>query len=261
MSDTLAKIVAHKREEVAARKAARSYAELSAMAADTPSPRDFVGALRAERPYHALIAEIKRASPSRGLIRDDFDPPTLAQAYETAGAACLSVLTETCWFQGDDDHVRAVRAAVTLPILRKDFTVDAYQIAEARLIGADAILLIMAALSDDDARALEAVAMDLGLAVLIEVHDEAELDRALRLSSPLIGINNRNLKTLEVDIATSARLAASVPAGRLLIAESGLKVKADLDHLTAAGAGAFLVGETLMRADDVTAATRALIGS
>ena len=260
MTDTLAKIVAHKRSVYDARKTSAPLPVLEAKAADMAPPRDFAAALRAVQGRHALIAEIKKASPSKGLIREDFEPAKLARAYMNGGAACLSVLTEERWFQGSDDDLAAVRGAVRLPILRKDFIVDAYQIVESRVLGADAILLIMAALNRYEARDLELLARQMGLSVLVEVHDEGDLDAALTLGSSLIGINNRNLKTLTVDLATTERLAAKVPSDRLLVAESGLSSRDDLDRLAAAGAGAFLVGETLMREDDTAAATRALIG-
>ncbi|MGB7405853.1 MAG: indole-3-glycerol phosphate synthase TrpC [Pacificimonas sp.] len=260
MSNTLSEIIAHKRTIYQERKRAVPLPMLEARTATMNAPKDFVAALRAVKGKHPLIAEIKRASPSKGRIRDDFEPVPLARAYMNGGAACLSVLTEEKWFEGDDAYVTAVANAVPLPVLRKDFIVDPYQVVEARAIGADAILLIMAALNRYEARDLELIAMDLGLAVLIEVHDEAELEIALRLRSPMIGINNRNLKTLNVDLATTERLAASVPADRLLIAESGLSSREDLDRLSTAGAGAFLVGETLMREEDVALATRTLIG-
>ena len=262
MSDKLLEICAVKREYVADCRARRPLRELEAMLPALPPTRGFIRALRAEaeagRP--ALIAEIKRASPSRGLIRAFFDPPALARAYAEGGAACLSVLTDVPYFQGADEYLVAARAAVALPVLRKDFTLDPYQVVEARVLGADAVLLIIAALDDGQAAELEAVAHDLGLDVLIEVHDEAELDRALRLRSPLIGVNNRNLKTLEVNLATTERLAPLLPADRILVCESGIGSNADLERMRAIGAPCFLVGESLMRQSDVAAATATLLG-
>lgn len=261
MSDRLAEICATKREHVAACKARRPLHEVEAALPIQP-PRGFIHALRAMvtagRP--GLIAEIKRASPSKGLIRADFDPATLARAYAAGGAACLSVLTDVPYFQGADEYLVMARGAVVLPALRKDFTLDPYQVVEARALGADAVLLIIAALDDVLAAELEAVAHSLGLDVLIEVHDEAELDRALRLRSPLIGVNNRNLKTFEVDLGTTERLARRLPAGCLLVCESGIGTPADIARMRAAGAPCFLVGESLMRQADVTAATAALLG-
>lgn len=261
MTNKLLEICADKRAHVADCKSRRSLRELEA-ALPEAAPRGFIHALQATvatgRP--GLIAEIKRASPSKGLIRADFDPPALARAYTAGGAACLSVLTDAPYFQGADDHLVAARAAVTLPVLRKDFTLDPYQVVEARVAGADAVLLIVAALGDAQAAELEAAAHGLGLDVLIEVHDEAELDRALRLRSPLVGVNNRNLKTLEVDLATTERLARLLPAGRLLVCESGIRSCTDIARMQAAGASCFLVGESLMREPDVAAATAALLG-
>jgi indole-3-glycerol phosphate synthase len=261
VADVLTEICHRKRQHVARRKAERSEAALQALAAEAPPMRPFAAALEARvaQGRFGLIAEIKKASPSRGLIRADFDPAALAQAYEAGGAACLSVLTDTPYFHGSDDHLRAARAACRLPVLRKDFILDPYQIVESRAIGADCILLIIAALDDGMACELAAAARDLGLDVLVEVHDRGELDRALRLDTRLIGINNRNLKTLQVDLGTTEELAPLVPSDRLVVGESGIYDPADLDRLAAAGARCFLVGESLMRAGDVAAATRRLL--
>src|SRR5712691_8569096 len=261
MADVLAEICAEKRAHVARRKSARPELALRALLAEVPPVRPFAAALEHQVAHasYGLIAEIKKASPSRGLIRVDFDPAALAQAYEAGGATCLSVLTDTPYFQGSDDHLRAARAACGLPVLRKDFILDAYQVVESRALGADCILLIMAALDDGSARELAAAASELRLDVLVEVHDRAELDRALRLGTRLIGINNRDLKSLKVDLHTTEKLAPLVPAGRIVVGESGLNDPADLDRLAAAGARCFLVGESLMRAGDVAAATRRLL--
>jgi indole-3-glycerol phosphate synthase len=262
MSNVLDRICAEKRAHVARLKAQRPEAARLAELAAAPPVRGFADALQhrvaAHRP--ALIAEIKKASPSAGLIRPDFDPAALARAYQTGGATCLSVLTDAPFFQGSEDDLRAARAATTLPVLRKDFILDPYQIIESRCIGADCVLLILAALSDACARELAAAAAELGLDVLAEVHDEAELERALRLDVRLIGVNNRNLKTLAVDLATTEKLAPRVPADRIVVAESGLRGRDDLERLAAVGARCFLVGETLMREADVAAATRRLLG-
>jgi indole-3-glycerol phosphate synthase len=261
VTSILAEICAARRMAVARRKAEVPLAELQQRLPDAPA-RGFERALRSRlaRGELALIAELKKASPSRGLIRDPFDPVSLARAYAEGGAACLSVLTEERWFQGADRYLEAARAAVALPCLRKDFMLEPYQVFEARAIGADCILLIMAALDDRDAAELLKIATDLGMDTLVEVHDEAELQRALRLEARLIGVNNRNLKTLKVDLATTERLAPLVPADRLLIAESGLNEHRDLERLAAVGARCFLVGESLMRQQDVRSATAALLG-
>ncbi|MBX6375202.1 MAG: indole-3-glycerol phosphate synthase TrpC, partial [Acetobacteraceae bacterium] len=247
MSDTLARILADKYEEVRERAAVRPLAEMESRAAEAGPPRDFVGALcaRIAEMRVGLIAEIKRASPSGGLIRDPFDPPALAKAYEAGGASCLSVLTDTPYFQGDTQHLIAARAACSLPVLRKDFIVHPWQVFESRAIGADCILLIMAALSDDQANELEDVARSLDMAVLVEVHDERELERALGLDTRLIGINNRDLRRLTTDLAVTERLAPLVPADRIPVAESGIRTPEDVRRMAAVGARCLLVGEHL----------------
>jgi indole-3-glycerol phosphate synthase len=261
VADVLAEICGRKLEDIARRKAICSEADLRVLAAEAPPVRLFAAALDAQVALgrHGLIAEIKKASPSRGLIRANFDPVALARAYEAGGATCLSVLTDMPYFQGSVDDLRKARAACHLPVLRKDFILDPYQVTESRAIGADCILLITAALDDGMARELAAMARDLGLDVLVEVHDRGELDRALDLDTRLIGINNRNLKTLRVDLETTEELAPLVPRDRLVVGESGISEPKDLDRLAAAGARCFLVGESLMRAGDVAAATRRLL--
>ena len=261
MSDVLTRICADKRDHVRDRMRRTPVGVLADEARRADPPRGFADALRRARGQgrYGLIAEIKRASPSKGLIRDDFDPDALARAYASGGASCLSVLTDTPYFQGADDHLAAARAAVDLPVLRKDFILDPYQIVESRAIGADCVLLIMAALDDQRAHELEQAAFSHHMDVLIEVHDADELERALQLESPLIGINNRNLKTLETDTATTRRLARLVPDGRMVVSESGLATAADLAEMAAAGAGCFLIGEALMCQPDVEQATRAIL--
>lgn len=258
----LDEICATKREEVAVRKAATSLAELEARAAAQTPPRGFRRALdRAAANGYGLIAEVKKASPSKGLIRADFDPPAHARAYEAGGAACLSVLTDAPYFQGHEDYLIAARAAVSLPVIRKDFIVDPWQVLESRAIGADAILIIVAALSDTQMQEIEAIALGLGMDALVEVHDAAELDRVLALQSRLIGVNNRNLKDFTVDFARTYELVGQAPEGCTFVAESGLGSRADLDAMAEHGVRCFLVGESLMRQADVEAATRALIGT
>ena len=261
MSDVLTRICADKRDHIEACKSQTSFDDMMARAGDAPPVRGFIDRLeaRAAGGGYGLIAELKKASPSKGLIRENFAPSSLARAYQQGGATCLSVLTDGPYFQGKNDYLTAARMATDLPVLRKDFMLDPYQVYEARAIGADSILLIMAALDDDAAAELEDVADKLSLDVLIEVHNEGELDRALNLRSRLIGVNNRNLKTLEVDLATTETLAVLVPDGRIAVGESGLGSPADLARCAAVGVRCFLIGESLMRQDDVAAATRAIL--
>jgi indole-3-glycerol phosphate synthase len=252
MSDILDKIVAVKREEIAAAKAHRGFASLRRDAESRGGVRDFVGSLRGKiaAGHAGVIAEIKKASPSRGVLREDFRPGDIAASYERHGAACLSVLTDVQFFQGAAAYLQQARGACALPVLRKDFMVDAYQVVEARDMGADCILLIAACLDNAQMADLEAQAHELGMAVLVEVHDGAELDRALRLKTPLVGVNNRNLRTFEVTLDTTLGLVKNVPDDRLLVTESGILGRADVERMRAAQVHAFLVGEAFMRADD-----------
>ena len=260
MNDILARICADKRDHVARCKNRKPLDAVTRDAAAAEPVRGFAKRLTEPVGAYGLIAEIKRASPSKGIIREDFDPVDLARAYERGGATCLSVLTDTPYFQGADEFLLTARAAVRLPVLRKDFMLDPYQIVESRALGADCVLLILAALEDTQARELENTAMEFGMDVLVEVHDAPEMERALELKSALIGINNRNLKTLEVDLGVTEALAPMVPEDRAVVSESGLHSTADLERMAGAGVTRFLIGESLMRQDDVEAATRALLG-
>jgi indole-3-glycerol phosphate synthase len=262
MSDILQRILAAKRAEVASAQARTDGATMRSEAERAAPSRDFVGALRAQiaagRP--AVIAEVKKASPSKGVIRPDFDPAAIARAYAANGAACLSVLTDRQFFQGAPEHLVAARGACALPVLRKDFLVDPYQVWEARAMGADCILLIVAALETAHMRELEAIALGLGMAVLVEVHDAAELDRALTLSTPLVGINNRDLRTFDTRLETTLDLLPRIPADRLVVTESGILARSDVARMRSHGINGFLVGEALMRAADPGAALAALFG-
>ncbi len=262
MSDILEKILSVKRDEIATAMRAKALSALRAEAEDAPSPRDFPGAMRAKiaAGQPAVIAEVKKASPSKGVLRENFDPAQIARSYAAHGAACLSVLTDEQFFKGHRDYLAQARESSGLPALRKDFMVDPYQIYEARVIGADCILLIVAALDDKVMQELEAVALSLGMAVLVEVHDAAELERALRLRTPLLGINNRNLRTFETRLETTLDLLPRIPAEKLVVTESGIVARADVERMRAAGVNAFLVGEAFMRADDPGAALAQLFG-
>ncbi len=263
MSDVLHKILLDKQEHVRHQKTIISDIELKRSIEDQTKPRGFIRTLRQKQHEntYGLIAEIKKASPSKGLIRSDFNPATLAEQYQKGGACCLSVLTDIPYFQGHDSYIKSVRDQVNLPVLRKDFMIDLYQITESRALGADCILIIMAALSDQQAHELTEHAQQLGMDVLVEVHNEAELQRALSLNTEMVGINNRNLKTLEIDLATTEKLSVHVPKDRLLVAESGLYQHSDLSRMAKTGATTFLIGESLMRQTDVTLATRTILGS
>jgi indole-3-glycerol phosphate synthase len=263
MSDILEKILTVKRAEVVAAISARSLASVRDDAESAPPPRDFAGAIRSklDAGLAAVIAEVKKASPSKGVLRRDFDPAAIGRSYADGGAACLSVLTDEQFFQGHSTYLAQARDASGLPVLRKDFMIDAYQIYEARAMGADCILLIVAALDDAHMTELEAIALSLNMAVLVEAHDGAELDRAMRLKTPLLGINNRNLRTFETHLETTLSLLPRIPGDKLVVTESGILARADVERMRAANVHAFLVGEAFMRADDPGAALSALFGA
>jgi indole-3-glycerol phosphate synthase len=263
MPDILQRIVAVKRDELAIARGQRSAADLQEIALGQSAPRGFAQALRSKiaRGDAAVIAEVKKASPSKGVLRENFEPAAIAASYEKHGAACLSVLTDVSFFQGHVDYLKRARAACSLPVIRKDFMIDPYQVVEARAMGADCILLIAACLGDGQMQELEAAAFEQGMDVLVEVHDGDELDRALRLKTPLVGINNRNLRTFEVTLDTTLGLMARVPSDRLLVTESGILVQADVMKMRSAGVHAFLVGEAFMRAPDPGVALEALFGA
>jgi indole-3-glycerol phosphate synthase len=261
MNDFLSRIAADKRREIAEAKTAVPFAELQRRAQDAPAPRGFLAAIEhtVDNGGYALIAELKKASPSKGLIRADFDPPALARAYEQGGATCLSVLTDEPAFQGSPRHVAAARDATSLPVLRKDFMLDPYQVFEARAWGADCILITLMLVDDPVAREMEDAAFALGMDVLVETHDEGEVERAARLRSRLVGINNKDLRTFRASLSTTEKLAPMMPKGRVVVSESGVATRDDLDRLAASGVRAFLVGESLMRRPDLAAATRELL--
>ena len=260
MTNVLDAINAQKREEIKKLKQKIPLEQLELNAAIADSPRGFKKALEsASKNGYGLIAELKKASPSRGLIRPDFDPVILASQYEQGGAACLSVLTDETWFRGSNTNLQLARAATSLPVLRKDFMIDPTQIVESRALGADCVLLIMASLSDKQAKELEAVAISYGMDILLEIHNDSELERAMLLSSPLIGINNRNLKTMDISLEVGLSLLPKLPKNRIAVAESGLFAPDDLEKMAKAGARCFLIGESLMRHDDVTKATKLLL--